>query len=297
MHIYSAYMNVFVSNIYLVEVIYFNMKYLMLMCKGFIIGVAKIIPGVSGAIIAISFGVYERLVKIMSKPLHIKIDDLKFLISLLIGAAFGIGLLSKCVKWCLEMCYLPTMLLFVGLIIGGIPEITTEITKNKINGKIVCIFIVSFMILYYLINLSGGENVTTSNNLIYFFIGVIESLTTIIPGVSGTAIFMALGWYETLLSIFESITNFSIDVITFLLFFSGFIFSTILISKLITWLFTNKKVIAYTSVLGFMSASLVIMLEDTFSQTFSLIDIIIGVCLFTFGIWVTKKINIFFSKL
>lgn len=272
------------------------MKYLMLMCKGFIIGVAKIIPGVSGAIIAISFGVYERLVKIMSKPLQINFDDLKFLASLLIGAALGIGILCKGVKWCLDAYYLPTMLLFIGLIAGGIPEITTEITKNKINGRIALIFISSFTLLYYLINLNSGENVTTGNNFIYFFIGIVESLTTIIPGVSGTAIFMALGWYETLLSIFESITNFSINATTLLLFFSGFIISTILISKLITWLFDNKKVMAYTSVLGFMSASLVIMLEDAFSQVFSITDIIIGICLFVFGIWINNKINIIFSK-
>ena len=273
------------------------MKYLMLMCKGFIIGVAKIIPGVSGAIIAISFGVYERLVKIMSRPLQIKLDDLNFLVSLLIGAALGIGVLCKGVKWCLEAYYLPTMLLFIGLIAGGIPEITNEITKNKINVKIVFVFIVSFTVLYFLVNLNGGENITAGKNFIYFLIGVIESLTTIIPGVSGTAIFMALGWYETLLSIFESITNFNIDVTTLLLFFSGFIISTILISKLITWLFDNKKVMAYTGVLGFMSASLVIMLEDAFSQVFSITDIIIGICLFVFGTWITKKINIFFSKL
>lgn len=265
------------------------MKYLMLMCKGFIIGVAKIIPGVSGAIIAISFGVYERLVKIMSRPLQIKLDDLKFLVSLLIGAALGIGVLCKGVKWCLEAYYLPTMLLFIGLIAGGIPEITNEITKNKINVKIVFVFIVSFTVLYFLVNLNGGENITAGKNFIYFLIGVIESLTTIIPGVSGTAIFMALGWYETLLSIFESITNFNIDVTTLLLFFSGFIISTILISKLITWLFDNKKVMAYTGVLGFMSASLVIMLEDAFSQVFSITDIIIGICLFVFGTWITKK--------
>ena len=60
-------------------IIYFNMKYIMLLCKGLIIGIAKIIPGVSGAIIAMSFGVYERLVSIMSKPTKIRVNDLKFL--------------------------------------------------------------------------------------------------------------------------------------------------------------------------------------------------------------------------
>lgn len=272
------------------------MKYLMLMCKGFIIGVAKIIPGVSGAIIAISFGVYERLISIMSKPLHIKFNDLKFLFFLLLGAALGIGALCKGVKWCLDVCYLPTMLLFIGLIIGGIPEITEKTKNTKLNWKIVLVFIGCFTLLYYLVNINGGASEGASGNLVYFLIGVIESLTTIIPGISGTAIFMALGWYESLLTIFEEMANFSISFTTAAFFLSGFIISTIMISKLITWLFKNYKVMAYTGVLAFMSSSLIIMLEDTFRSNFSALELVSGTILFIFGIFITKKINNFFSK-
>lgn len=277
--------------------IYFNMKYFILMCKGFIIGLAKIIPGVSGAIIAISFGVYERLVSIIAKPLKISFNDLKFLFCLLVGAAFGIGLLCKGVKWCLDVYYLPTMLLFIGLIIGGIPEITQEIKKNKLNFKIVFTFVICFTILYYLINIQSDNGSNVINNFVYFLIGVIESATTIIPGISGTAIFMALGWYETLLNIFEGMSNFSIDISVFVLFLSGFIVSTIIISKMITYLFKYYKVLAYTGVLGFMIASLVIMLKDVFSTNFSLSELLIGIGLFIVGNFITKKINDIFSKL
>lgn len=277
--------------------IYFNMKYLMLMCKGFIIGVAKIIPGVSGAIIAISFGVYERLVSIMAHPLKIRKEDLKFLFFLMLGAIIGIGLLCKGVKWCLNSFYLPTMLLFVGLIVGGISEITNEIKKEKLNFKIFITFIICFTFLYYLINIQSGNVGVNGNNLVYFLIGIIESLTTIIPGISGTAIFMALGWYEILLDIFEGMSNFSIEFSTALLFLSGFGVSTIMISKLITYLFKSHKTLAYTGVLGFMLSSLVIMLEDAFKTSFSSFELIISIGLFILGILLTKKINAFFSKL
>ena len=273
------------------------MKYLMLICKGFIIGVAKIIPGVSGAIIAISFGVYERLISIISKPLHIKFNDLKFLFFLFLGAALGIGILCKGVKWCLDTYYLPTMLLFIGLIIGGIPEITQEVKKNKLNFKIIFIFVICFTILYYLINVQGDNGSNVINNFVYFLVGVIESATTIIPGISGTAIFMALGWYEILLNIFEGISNFSIDISVLVLFLGGFITSTIMISKMIAYLFKHYKVLAYTGVLGFMIASLVIMLKDTFSTNFSLLELLIGIGLFIVGNFITKKINDIFSKL
>ena len=272
------------------------MKYLILMCKGFIIGIAKIIPGVSGAIIAILFGVYERLVSIMSKPLQIKLKDLKFLFFLLLGAALGIGFLCKGVKWCLNAYYLPTMLLFTGLIVGGMPEITMEIKKSKFDLESGAIFIFCFTFLYFLININSSANNGTINGLVYFLIGVIESLTTIIPGISGTAIFMALGWYEALLTIFEEMANFSISIATTVFFLSGFIISTVMISKIITWLFKSYKTMAYTGVLAFMISSLVIMLEDIFSNSFSVLELISGVILFVFGVFITKKINNFFSK-
>lgn len=273
------------------------MKDLILVFKGFIIGVAKIIPGVSGAIIAISFGVYERLVNIMSRPTKLNFDDLRFLLCLLLGAALGIGLLCKGVKWCLDVYYLPTMLLFAGLIFGGVSEITSEIKTSKISVKNFLTFIICFTLLYYLVNIQGDNNEVVHGNFVFFLIGVIESATTIIPGISGTAIFMALGWYEIILSIFEEITSFSIDISTLFLFLSGFIISTIIISKIITYLFNKHKSLAYTGVLGFMISSLVIMLEDTFAHGFSNVEIMIGICLFVIGILMTKKINNFFSKL
>lgn len=273
------------------------MKDLILVFKGFIIGIAKIIPGVSGAIIAISFGVYERLVNIMSRPTKIRFNDLKFLVYLLLGAALGISLLCKGVKWCLDVYYLPTMLLFLGLIVGGISEITNEIKTNKISVKNFVIFLICFFLLYCLVNIQGDNNETIYNNFVYFLMGIIESATTIIPGISGTAIFMALGWYEVLLSIFEDITNFSINFSTLFFFLSGFVICTIMISKILTYLFNKHKHLAYTGVLGFMISSLVIMLNDTFAHSYTVAELIVGFVLFILGILMTKKINLFFSKL
>lgn len=271
------------------------MKNLLLICKGFIIGLAKIIPGVSGAIIAISFGVYEKLISILSRPLKLKFNDLKFLLCLFIGMALGIGLLCKGVKWCLDVYYLPTMLLFIGLIIGGMPEIVNAV-KNKMDFKFWGVFFICFFLLYYLININGGDNTSSSSDL-YFFIGATESITTIIPGISGTAIFMALGWYDSVLNIYEGISSFNIEPMVIVLFLSGFLISTVLLSKIISYLFSNHKVLAYSGVLGFMMSSIFLMFKDIFSYDFSFLELIIGILLCILGYLITKKINIFFSKL
>ena len=274
--------------------IYFNMKYLMLLFKGFIIGTAKIIPGVSGAIIAMSFGVYERLVNIMSNPTKIRVNDVKFMLFLGIGGALGIGFFSKFVIFCLERLYFSIMLLFIGLIAGGLTDILREIKKNENNGLKFLIFIICFSLVYYLINIKN-MSIGLNNSLVYVFMGMMESLTTVIPGISGTAIFMALGWYEKLLGVFEQMVGFNINL-NIILFLFGFIISTIMVSKLITFLFKKYKSLAYTGVLAFMIASLLIMLEKALASGFSFLEFILGIIFFIIGFLGTKKINNLFSK-
>lgn len=267
------------------------MNNILLMIKGFIIGVAKILPGVSGAVLSISFGIYERLLNIIGNPLKIKFDDLKFLFFLLGGACLGIVFLCNGVMWCLDKWYMATMLLFIGFILGGIPEITDEI-KGMINVKNTIIFILGFFTVLILTNLSSNEG--GSNH--YFLMGLIESLTTIIPGISGTAIFMALGWYESLLSTINSILTFSAPLNVAMCFLLGFLISTILIARVLSFLFKRFKVQTYFCVMGFMTCSLVSMLFDLTSKSYSIYELLIGLVLLAFGYFSTTKINNFFSN-
>lgn len=270
--------------------IYFNMKYLFLIFKGFIIGVAKIIPGVSGAVMAISFGVYERLIKILSNPFKINKNDLKFLIFLLLGIAIGIALLCRLIKKCLDIYYLPTMLLFCGLIVGGMSEITNVLKRGKKKYINILIFIINFCLFFVLIKMPS-LSIKINDIFLYFLMGIIESLTTIIPGISGTAIFMSLGWYEKLLTLYLNSMTFSVSPKTAILFLLGFICATILIARVITWLFEKAKEMAYCGVFGFMVSSLFVMFKSSFCNGFTIKELIIGIVLFIFGIYGSKKIN------
>ena len=266
------------------------MNNFFLILKGFIIGIAKIMPGVSGAILSISFGVYERILYIISHPFKIKFDDLKFLFFLLVGAILGIILLCDFLKWCLSKYYFITMCIFIGLIFGGKPEITSEIKGFKLSYLF--LFIISFCLVLFLSFLgSGGES--SSNH--YFIMGSIESATTIIPGISGTAIFMALGWYESLLETIKGVLTFNAGWNVSFYFLSGFIVSTILISWIITFAFKKFKSESYVCVLGFMYASLVGMGFSLFDY-FSIFNLIFGLLLFSLGYIITYKLNNLFSN-
>lgn len=262
------------------------MSYLILIIKGFIIGLAKIIPGVSGAVLSISLGVYERLINILSNPLKIKMKDIKFLFFLSIGTIIGITLLCNLIMSLLKQYSLETMMLFVGLIVGGLPEIITEI-KKEINIKNIIIFIISSIIIIILTNLNKTNNQTNH----FFLMGMIESLTTIIPGISGTAIFMALGWYESLITTIKNILTFNSQINVSILFISGFVISTLLISKIINFIFKNHKIKAYYSIMGFMVSSILTMLQVTFKNNYNILELLVSIILLFIGILFTGKIN------
>ena len=198
----------------------FNMKSLLLLIKGFLIGIAKIVPGVSGAVLSISFGVYERILNIIARPLKMKFEDIKFLMILFIGAALGIVLFCKIIKWCLLYYHLPTVFLFIGLIIGGMPEILSQLKKEDRKISDFFVLLVSLALVIFISTINGDYDESSNH---YFLMGAIESFTTIVPGISGTAIFMALGWYNSLLETINSILTFSAGFDICVYFISGFI--------------------------------------------------------------------------
>ncbi len=267
------------------------MNNILLVLKGFLIGMAKIIPGVSGAVLAISLGIYERILRIIGHPLKINFDDLKFLFFLLIGAGGGILVFCWGIKWCLDMWKFATMLLFIGFIVGGAYEIVSELKGNG-SIKNYCLFAISFALILFFTNLSSNSG--SSNH--YFLMGSIESLTTIIPGISGTAIFMALGWYESLLDTINGILTFSANMATTSSYIIGFIMTSILISRVLNFMFEKYKASSYYCVMGFMFGSLYTMFIDLICTPASIFEIFIGIILFFIGAFSTGKINSFFGK-
>jgi putative membrane protein len=258
-----------------------------LLLKGFIIGIGKIIPGVSGAMLAISMGIYEKALKSIVEFFKDPIENFKFLFPIGIGALFAISLFSKLILYLLNNFYLSTILLFIGLIIGGIPPLFKKINKFKLIHFI--IFMLSFSLVLILSKVSKNNTFIISNNIFtYFIIGSIDAITMIIPGISGTAVMMILGVYDILLEILSNI-NLSIinnldSIIPFVL---GIIITILLLSKLINYLFVKKEELMYTSIIGFVISSVVILFSNILNNRYSLNEIFISIILFFIGIFVS----------
>ena len=275
------------------------MNFLTLLLKGFIIGIAKIIPGVSGALIAISFGIYEKAIKAISNFFKNPINNFLFLFPIGLGVLLSISLTSGLILYFINNYYFPTILLFIGLIMGGIPSLIDNINIKKVKFIHILILILSFSTVF-LISLVNSQHffVETSNELInfllFFIIGFIDALTMIIPGISGTAVMMILGCYNLLLNFLSSLTSVAaiftniFKVIPYLL---GIVLCVIILSKVMTYLFDKKKEYMYCGILGFTLSSVLSLFFETFKNNYSILETIVALVLLVVGYNIARKLE------
>ena len=94
---------------------------IFLVIKGFIMGIANVIPGVSGGTLALTLGIYEKLIKAISHFLSNLKENIKFLLPLGIGMVLAVITMSNVIDYSFKNFPLPTTLFFMGLVIGGVP--------------------------------------------------------------------------------------------------------------------------------------------------------------------------------
>ena len=286
------------------------MKFILDTIKGALIGVANVIPGVSGGTMAVSLGIYNRLISSISHLFRDFKKSIATLIPILLGCALGIVGFSYAIKYLLANQPLPTCLAFLGLILGGIPVLFKDmkegIKKSK-NGRLTAANLLAFLLLFAfaiaLPLLKGSDDTlmtltaTPDTMVILFFMGVIAAATMVIPGVSGSMIMMILGYYY---GIINSITGFidglkagSISAMAAQLgilipFGIGAVLGIFLISKLIEYLFERHTVSTYAAILGLiLSSPFGIFYNTNALAHFTIPGFLIGIILFAAGGFVT----------
>lgn len=259
----------------------------MLFIKGLIIGIGKVMPGVSGALLAINFKVYDRLVESLVNFFSDWKKNLRFLLELGSGIIIAIILFSNGIRYLLNNYNFLMMMLFMGLIGGGSYNYIRSVNYEKKEYKYI-LFIIGVLIGISFIG--KGDNYVISNsfkdNIVFFLGGVIEVFTSIIPGISGTAIMMIMGIYDMVLMIVGRIYDFSYVISNINIYISyglGIIISFILGTLLINYLLKKKKRLMEIMISSFSIYSILMMGVMTFSKRASVIEIILGIMLMVVG--------------
>ncbi len=284
--------------------------------KGMVIGIANVIPGVSGGTMAVSMGIYEKLVKIAGNVFHSIFKDfkntMKFVLPILIGALIGVLVFSGVIEFTLERFNMQTICLFVGLIIGTFPLVFENANKNGFNKKYLIPAIITGLLMISLMFLTTrGDMVFTggmNSAIILFVLGIIAAATMVIPGISGSFVLMLLGAYKPILGLVNSIVDLlklvltgggtegqiSILVSNILLlvpFGIGVLVGIIFISKIIDKFLEKAYGYTYYTIIGFIIGSLPLIFKEIEFSTGAVIPSAILLIIGTFASYYISKIT------
>ncbi|MFZ9703879.1 MAG: undecaprenyl phosphate translocase family protein [Bacilli bacterium] len=236
--------------------------------KGFVVGMGMLAPGLSGGVFAVTLGIYPRIMKgiasLFTQPTKVIRDLFWIGIGGVLGFLVTFILILQLIAW----LPLPFTFLFIGFIIGAIPDVTHKI-KN--DGKIwlkALFFVLFFALVTVLpfLNVNETEMIAGDllSQLLLVLVGFILAGTLIIPGISGSLVLMALGYYTYLLNLGRDLATsvLAFDITSLLngvwpLLFTaiGFVIGLLVFSKMINYLLQRQQSLLYTSVLGLLLAS------------------------------------------
>lgn len=246
------------------------MKFILDILKGMVIGIANVIPGVSGGTMAVSMGIYDKLIHCITHLFKEFKKSIIFVLPIVIGMGIAIGGLSFVIPVLFEKFPMPTTVFFIGLILGGIPIVFKKTKGNKFKAGYAIAFLAFFALVIGMALLGDAEGVTRdvtpsfTNVIILLFIGIIASATMIVPGVSGSMVLLVLGYYNPVITAIKdflsALAHFDTAGILrgigiLLPFGIGIIIGIFAIAKLIEMLFEKFPQYTYWAIIGLLVAS------------------------------------------
>ena len=285
------------------------------MLKGIGIGIANVIPGFSGGTMAVMLKIYDLFVYSFANIFNDFKNVVKKCWSLFVGILIGILFAMVVIVKLLEVIPFITIMFFIGLIFGSMPSIYEKVKKQKINIADIIGFILAIGVIVALPLIPKTEAAAQYNIGVYiimFAMGIVCSSAMVIPGVSGSLVLMAFGYYaffmstmkEYLVNFFNfSLTNYWGMFITLVCFAIGCVIGLVFISKLITKLTKKYPKTVYYTILGLLVASPFSIIYATLTDAsytvifdfwtifFSVISLALGLGLVYLGEFFNKKYN------
>ena len=277
-----------------------QLENLLLILKGFILGIANIIPGVSGGTLAMTMGIYEDIIKSISSILKTPKKSLKLLLYLGIGAALSILILSKLLNYTLTNYAFATTLFFIGLIVGGFPLLLKKAKGHKVSLGYLLSFLSTTSLVIILRLLQRTENTVSLNNISLFtmiillLVGMLAASTMVIPGVSGSFVLMLIGFYKPILNTISNITKFNLlghNLLILVPFGIGVLLGIVITAKLIEYLLKKYEIYTYYGIYGFILASILVLILNVYNKATGIPEVVVGILLVLLGTFIGYKLG------
>lgn len=263
---------------------------LILFVKGIVLGISFIIPGVSGGTLAVLMGIYEDLLEAAGNFYKGYKNFKKYFMYLLpigFGVLFSVAICARIIKFGLDKAPIVTMLIFLGLILGGIPKLFKSVSKRA--GFKECLLMLVGVILVggMLFIDKGSSNVSFSDMglggyVLLFLVGMLASGTMVVPGISGSFTLMLIGYYEPILNVindFTAFTNLGDNILVLVPFMLGIAIGIVVIAKFINFMLRKYYNATYYVIIGFVLSSIISVVYQLFLYDFNSVHLWIGLAL------------------
>lgn len=237
-------------------------KFLVGVIQGVLIGAGAILPGISGGVLCVVFGIYRQMMAVLAHPFKYLKVYWKMFMPIGIGWAIGFVGLAGVIAKLLSLNAAAIVSLFVGLIAGTFPGLLREGSKNgRTKGMWIALAISTAALLafFYTLKFSTSTTVTPSFGW-YIFCGALWGISLIVPGMSSSSLLMFLGLYQPMS---EGIATFDFNVL--IPFAIGIIGTVLLLARLVNNLFDKHYGIAFFCVIGFVIASTIPIIPVSFT--------------------------------
>ena len=274
--------------------------------KGIVIGISNILPGVSGGTMAVSMGIYDKLIHCINHLFKDFKKNLLFLFPIAVGMVIAIIASAFGIDYLFETFPFQTNLLFIGLILGGLPAIYDKVKGTTVRpGHILCVVLLFLLVIgmALLNDKQGGVAVigTGMMDLVkLFLVGVIAAATMVIPGVSGSMMLLLLGYYNPILDAIKefvaALLKWDMEAMAKVLFLLipfgiGVIVGIVLIARLMEFVFQKYPNYAYWSIIGLLLASpIAILMVGNFPEI-TLVSVVTGIITLGLGCFIAGKLG------
>ena len=274
--------------------------------KGMVIGIANIVPGVSGGTMMVAMGIYDKLIHCITHLFSEFKKSVLFLIPIAIGMGIAIVGSSFGLEYLFAHFPIQTNLLFIGLIVGGLPAIWKNVKGNSIKAGHVLAGLVFFALVVGLAVMGETEGNAADlsfglvNVLKLFGVGIIASATMVIPGVSGSMILLLIGYYNPILT---AINDFIRALVAFdmngiltgfgilIPFGLGVVAGVFAIAKLIEIIFEKFPLYAYWAIIGLIVASPIAIIAMGSFPAVTVVSVLTGVVALVLGFVAALKLG------
>ncbi|GAA6491280.1 MAG TPA: DUF368 domain-containing protein [Candidatus Bariatricus faecipullorum] len=232
------------------------LRFLFQVFQGAVIGLGAVLPGVSGGVLAVIFGVYRPIMELLSSPSAHYRTHLPRLLPVFLGYAAGFLGVARLLAFLLETWPDPSVCVFVGLITGMLPSLFREAAEQgRSRGSFVSLLLCMAVIFLILTGVDALSVEVTPNFFWYLFCGFCLALSVIAPGMSFSTLLMPLGLYTPFV---DGIGHFDLQII--LPGAIGALLTVICLAKAVSRLFDRHYSLAFHGIIGIVIAATVMII-------------------------------------